>query len=174
MNLPNILSSLRLFSIIPLYIALSNGLFITSFLIFSFASLTDFFDGYFARKFNQETEFGALIDLLADKVLTSGVLIILVSSLDSFLLNVSAIIIISRDLIISHLRIYIISKKQNINEVKARMSGKIKTLILMFSLSFLILAPYNYYLSQIGTLLICLSALVSIFSLLSYIQIEKN
>ena len=68
MNLPNLLSVSRIILIIPIIFLFEINYFITSCFIFFLASLTDFLDGYLARKNNLESDLGSLLDLLADKL----------------------------------------------------------------------------------------------------------
>lgn len=66
---PNFLSVARMLAVLPLWLALQHDAFGVAFVIYVAALVTDFFDGYTARKFNQITDFGKLLDPLADKVL---------------------------------------------------------------------------------------------------------
>ena len=66
---PNILSSLRLISSIPIIILFQLEFFITSTIFFFAVSFTDYFDGYLARKYSTESDLGAFLDLIADKIL---------------------------------------------------------------------------------------------------------
>ena len=66
--------------------------------LFIIASLTDFVDGYLARKYNQVTDFGKMIDAIADKVLVNSILIILAST--GFISAIIAVIIVVRDIVV--------------------------------------------------------------------------
>ena len=68
MNFPNILSISRILLLVPIIVFYEYGLYIFSAATFIAASITDFLDGYLARKNNQTSELGALLDLLADKI----------------------------------------------------------------------------------------------------------
>ena len=65
---PNILSLLRLISSIPIIILFQLEFFITSTIFFFAVSFTDYFDGYLARKYSTESDLGAFLDLIADKI----------------------------------------------------------------------------------------------------------
>lgn len=78
-------------------------------LIFSVASLTDWLDGYLARKLNQGTEFGAFLDPVADKLLIAVVLIMLVAAYPALL--IATAIIITREMLISALREWMATRK---------------------------------------------------------------
>ena len=67
--LPNILSSLRIFLVIPILYLLKIDFIISAAILFLFSSLTDYFDGYLARKYNSESELGEILDPIADKIL---------------------------------------------------------------------------------------------------------
>ena len=75
MNLPNILSISRILLLIPIIFLFELGWHLFSTFVFVIAAITDFLDGYFARKNNQTSDSGALLDLLADKLFVSILLI---------------------------------------------------------------------------------------------------
>ena len=86
MNLPNFLSISRIFLLIPIIFLFEYGFYFFSLIIFVVASLTDYFDGYFARKMNLSTNLGALLDLVSDKLFVSILLIWATYSFESFLI----------------------------------------------------------------------------------------
>ena len=105
MNVPNRLTILRVI-MIPLFVAamLWPGLPYSDYVagaLFITACVTDFFDGYLARKYNQVTTFGKFMDPLADKLLVSAALICFLADADSAMPVWAVIIIISREFIIS-------------------------------------------------------------------------
>ena len=106
-NLPNILTLLRVICI-PLLVGAFylTGPYtgITSAVIFIVAAITDWLDGWVARKMNQESEFGAFLDPVADKLLVATALVLLVDHYDSLLVTISAVVIIGREILISALR----------------------------------------------------------------------
>ena len=81
--------------------------------MFFLAGVSDFFDGYFARKYNATSEIGEILDPIADKILVAFILVTLSVSLSSFLLAFLSALIISREIWVSALRDY--SARRNIS-----------------------------------------------------------
>lgn len=171
MNLPNILSVLRILLLIPIITFFVNGFFILSVLTFVIASITDYLDGYFARKKNLVSDLGAFLDLLADKIFVSIILIWMTFNFDSLIILISSILIISREISISYLRLFIISKSKNIAEVKSDLLGKYKTTFQMIALGFILISPltsdlvFNFSLT-----LLFFSAVISWISFIKYLK----
>ena len=80
--------------------------------------ITDYLDGLIARKQNLVTEIGALLDLLADKIFVSIILIWMTFTFDSVFILVASILIISREIAVSYLRLFIISNHKETKEVQ--------------------------------------------------------
>ena len=76
--IPNFLSSLRILFILPIIYSIQNEFYLFAAILFFISSSTDFFDGYLARRYAVESELGAFLDLIADKVLVISILIWLV------------------------------------------------------------------------------------------------
>lgn len=108
MNLPNILTILRIL-IIPLvvltiYIDPKIGRWIAA-ILFGIAAVTDFFDGFFARRYNQISSFGRFLDPIADKLLVAAVLLVLAATERLSPLGIiPAVIILCREILVSGLR----------------------------------------------------------------------
>ena len=141
MNLPMILTWLRI-AAIPLLVAVF--LFVPaewgrplSAWIFAVASITDFLDGYLARRWGQETPFGAFLDPVADKLIVAVALVLLVYSDGDLLLVLATAIIIGREVFISALREWMAGKGIRA-AVKVSQLGKAKTLAQMFAIVFLL------------------------------------
>ena len=150
LNLPNILALFRI-ALAPLmlwfFIDRENILFNSwhsswfdyfAGLIFVIASVTDFFDGYIARAWNQMTKLGGILDPLADKMLVLaaflGLLVIDRASAWAVFL------ILSREFFITGLRVVAVAEGKN---VASTMAGKVKTVAQMFAIGFLIMNwPY--------------------------------
>lgn len=97
-SLPNILSFIRIF-LIPIYIIFFlKGNYMVAGIFFSISALTDFFDGYFARKYNITTKLGRILDPFADKLTVISILVVLIIS--SIIPKYIAIIILIRELFI--------------------------------------------------------------------------
>lgn len=145
-NLPNILAALRiLLAPIMLWFLIdrSNPLFSNwhpswldyfAGLIFVIASVTDFFDGFIARNWNQMTKLGAILDPLADKmlVLAGFIGLIVIDRASAF----AIFLILSREFFITGLRVVAASEGKS---VAASLSGKIKTVVQMAAIGFLIM-----------------------------------
>ncbi len=171
MNLPNILSISRIFLFVPIILLFENGFFLFSLLIFIIAALTDYFDGYFARKNNQTSKVGSLLDLIADKIFVSSLLIWMTFYFDNLIILISSILIISREISISNLRLFIITESQQLTEVKSDFLGKFKTTFQMVSIGFIFASPYTsdtFFKLSLG--LIFFSSLISWVSFLSYLK----
>ena len=107
LNIPIFLTAFRVvlipFFVLAFYLPIPSAPFITT-LIFFIAGVTDWFDGYLARRLKQTTRFGAFLDPVADKVMVVAALVLIVEYQHSFWVTVPAIIMISREIIISALR----------------------------------------------------------------------
>jgi CDP-diacylglycerol--glycerol-3-phosphate 3-phosphatidyltransferase len=136
-------------------------------LIFVVASVTDFFDGYIAREWNQGSQLGAILDPLADKMLVIGAFLGLLAT---GVASIWAIyIILIRELFISGLRINAVSEGI---DVSASWSGKIKTVVQMFAIGFLLM-DWNF-----GLELLWFAVLLTLYSggeyILQYIKAVKK
>jgi len=169
MSVPNLLSSIRILLIVPIIILFIYEFYIFSLILFIFAALTDFFDGYFARLYKKESMLGSLLDLIADKVFVSSLLIWATFNFNNFILLILTILIISRELSISYLRIHALQIGKTIDEINADSGGKIKTTFQMIGIGFLFITPLNFdFLFTISLILISLSAIFSWLSFLNY------
>ncbi len=136
--------------------------------IFIAAAVTDGIDGWLARKWNQTTAFGAFLDPVADKLIVSGALIVLVQfdRVDAII----AFIIIGREITISALREWM-AKLGAAKSVAVNSLGKVKTIVQMIAIPMLLY--YHPWLGldlvTIGTWLIWLAAAMTIVSMLSYL-----
>lgn len=132
----------------------------TAALLFVLASVTDFFDGYIAREWNQSTMLGAIIDPLADKMLT------IAAFLGLMMMGVASVwavyIIIIRELFITALRTVAVS--ENIS-VKASFAGKVKTVFQMIAIGFMLMHwPYAVELLWLAVALTIYSGLEYVWS----------
>ena len=170
MTFPNILSVSRIFLSAPIIVFFEYELILFSIFTFIIASITDYLDGYFARKNSQVSHTGALLDLLADKVFVSVLLIWMTFHFDSILVLISSILIISREISISYLRLFIISKSKNIDETKSDLLGKYKTAFQMIGLGLIMVSPLvaDIFVFSVGFLF--LSALLSWYSFIQYLN----
>ena len=171
MNLPNLLSISRILLLIPIIFLFEYGFYLFSLIIFIAASISDYLDGYLARKNDQTSDLGALIDLLSDKIFVSTLLIWMTFNFADLIILISSILIVSREISISYLRLFIVSKSKDLKEVKADLLGKFKTFFQMIGLGFILISPMTSNLIFfVGLTLLLLSALVSWYSLAQYLN----
>lgn len=139
--------------------------------IFIIASITDFFDGYLARKNNQVTDTGKMLDAIADKVLVNSVLIIL--SVHGFINEIIPVIIVLRDIIVNAIKMEAASKGKVIAAIK---SGKIKTASLMFGivLTFFYNIPFEFINLKVSDFLLYVACIMSIISAFQYFKLNKD
>lgn len=135
------------------------------------AAITDYLDGYIARKKNQNSDQGALLDLLSDKIFVSILLIWMTFFFDSLLVLFSTLLIVSREITVSYLRLYLVSKSFSIEDVKADVLGKLKTSFQMIGLALILISPYfSDLVFYISATFLMLSAIFSWASLLNYLK----
>tara|TARA_Y100000590_G_C15230839_1_gene830040 strand:- start:89 stop:643 length:555 start_codon:yes stop_codon:yes gene_type:complete len=176
MTLASYISCLRIVLVVPIicFLELGSGsgpdfYNYLAFLLFVLAGLSDYLDGYIARKTNTETQVGALIDLIADKLLVSLVVIWLVLIEVSPLVAIPALIIVARELVISTLRQYVIEKRGN-NKLSVSFIGKSKTTIQIIAISMLILAREIKAIDLLALLTLWFAAIFSLYSLYAYVS----
>jgi len=172
MNLPNKLTILRMILIPVFIIFLIKEYYYISGILFVAASITDALDGYLARKYHLITDFGKIIDPLADKLLITSALICLVQlgSIAGWL----AIVILARELVVTSLR-SIAATKGII--IAAERSGKIKTVMQMLALSVILLRnwPFSIFTDlPIGDYLLWLAVGMTLYSGIEYILKNKT
>ena len=175
MTLPTKLTLIRI-GMIPVFILLFYiPLFgIKNYLLtglFILAGLTDWFDGYLARRMGMQSEFGAFLDPVADKLMVSVVLVLLVSVHPGWLLALPATIIIGRELTISAVREWMANVGER-TKVAVSIIGKFKTTAQMIAIGFLLFEKPigDFPTLQIGYVLLYLSALLTLWSMLLYLQ----
>ncbi|MDR9437483.1 MAG: CDP-diacylglycerol--glycerol-3-phosphate 3-phosphatidyltransferase [Thiohalophilus sp.] len=175
MNLPTKLTLLRI-GIIPFFIVVFylplfgiNNYLLTA--IYILAAITDWFDGYLARKWEQESDFGAFLDPVADKLLVGVALILLVSKHPGFLLAIPAAVIIGREITISALREWMANVGEQ-TKVAVSIIGKFKTTAQMLAVVFLLFEePIGRFPTMlIGYLLLYTSAGLTLWSMLLYLR----
>ena len=136
---------------------------------FLLAALTDYLDGYIARKTNTESALGALLDLLADKLLVCLTLVWLITLNNSLIFVIPVLIIVLRELSISSIRQYIV-EIDGINNLEVSYVGKSKTTIQFIAISLTIIAPgMGLYLSILSIIFLWLASLISVISLYKYL-----
>ena len=110
MNIPNFLTLMRIilvpFLVLTFYLPYQWS-YLACAIIFGVAAITDWFDGYLARRLNQSTPFGAFFDPVADKIMVAVALCLLIDEFTAVWMTAPAIIIIGREIVISALREWI-------------------------------------------------------------------
>lgn len=170
LNLPNALALLRIL-LAPLlfWIILNKALFVESgfditwnyyfaSVVFIIASATDFFDGFIAREWNQQTLLGAIIDPLADKMITIAAFLGLMVTGDASAWAIYIIII--RELFITGIRTVAVAEGL---DIKASMAGKVKTVFQMIAIGFLLM-HWSY-----GDALLWLAVVLTVYSGAEYL-----
>lgn len=139
--------------------------------LFIIASLTDFLDGYIARSRNLVTDFGKVMDAIADKVLVNGVLIIL--AYDGFISVAIPVIIITRDIFVDSFKMAS-GKKGKV--VGASILGKLKTICMLIGISFMMFynLPFELIGINVSYALIIIATILSVVSACEYYHNTKD
>jgi CDP-diacylglycerol--glycerol-3-phosphate 3-phosphatidyltransferase len=139
--------------------------------MFIIASLTDFLDGYLARKNNQVTDFGKMIDAIADKVLVDSILIILAST--GFISAIIPVIIVVRDIVVDSIKMVAGSKG---NVVAAIKSGKYKTACLMVGITLTLFynLPFELLNFRVSDAFLVVACILAIISAIQYFNLNKK
>ena len=139
--------------------------------LFIIASLTDFLDGYIARKYNLVTDFGKLVDAIADKILVNSVLIILAAQ--GFIHPIIPVIVIIRDSVVNSIKMLAASKGKVVAAIK---SGKIKTACLMVGIVLTLFynLPFELWNISVGKVLLFIATILSIVSGIQYFTLNKH
>ena len=139
--------------------------------LFLIASLTDFIDGYIARKNNLVTDFGKVMDAIADKVLVNGLLIILANV--GFISVVIPVVVITRDIAVDSIKM-VVGNKQG--AVGASITGKIKTIFMMTGLTLILFynLPFELINLRVADFLILIATVLSVVSGIEYFVKNKK
>lgn len=173
-SLPNVLTLMRIV-LIPIFIVVfylpfqwAHG---CAAVIFALASFTDWLDGYFARKMQLMSPFGAFLDPVADKLLIACTLLLLVGAKDINYITLPAIVIVGREIVISALREWMAEVGSRAS-VTVSYIGKIKTTVQMAALLLLVIFdPSKSWWGVIGFILLYLAAILTIWSMVIYLSI---
>lgn len=172
MNIPNLLTVLRVV-LIPViilffYMPFSWGYWATSG-VFALAAITDWFDGYLARRWEQSTPFGAFLDPVADKLMVAVALVLLVEEHANLWLTLPAAIIIGREIVVSALREWMAELGARA-QVAVSNLGKWKTAAQMAALVILLANPAKLTLwVGVGYSLLLVAAALTLWSMLQYL-----
>ena len=131
----NFLSAFRIASSFAIIFTMMFGMYWTTFVLFLLAAISDWFDGFLARKYNVCTKLGGVMDHIGDKLLVVNIFILLAAMMPVWFIVVPIIIMIARELYISGLREFLGTQKVEMPVPKARFSmGKIKTTLQMIAI----------------------------------------
>jgi CDP-diacylglycerol--glycerol-3-phosphate 3-phosphatidyltransferase len=173
-NIPNILTLLRII-LIPVLVLVFYAPYgwshLLSATVFGLAAVTDWLDGYLARRLKQSSVFGAFLDPVADKLMIAVALVVLVQDNPSVLFAIPAAIIVGREIVISALREWM-SEIGERTRVAVSMIGKIKTAAQMLAILLLL---YRYPLGAfpthgVGLVLIYIAATLTLWSMIVYLR----
>lgn len=139
-------------------------------ILFIIASLTDFLDGYVARKYNLVTDFGKMIDAISDKLLTNSVLIIL--ACNGKISTIVAVVIVMRDIVVDSIKMVIGNQG---TAVAAIGLAKVKTATLMVGIILTLFSnlPFELISLRISDFLLAIAAVLSIISAAKYYIMAK-
>lgn len=187
-NWPNVLTLVRIF-LIPLLVILFYlpvwWAHLAAALIFALASMTDWLDGYLARYLKQTTKLGAFLDPVADKLMVSIALVLIVAeqtfqfvsvpsaviTIPASLITIPAAVIVAREIIVSALREWMAEIGQRAKVAVSKL-GKIKTAVQMLALIILLYCDNtsNATLIFAGYVLLYVAAVLTIWSMLIYLK----
>ena len=165
-SLINLLTFARIIIAIIIFgfLALENY-YILALALFFIAGLTDYFDGFFARKYNATSQIGEILDPLADKILIIFLFFGLALNLSSFLIGFAGSLIITREIWISALRDFN-ARNNNVSATKVIYIAKIKTSIQLFTIMIYLaaLAFNKMLLIVLGDIFLIISVLITLYT----------
>ncbi len=180
LNLPNILTSIRVLLIPLMVVIFYLPVYWSSFgaaVVFWVACVTDYWDGYLARKMNLMTPFGAFLDPVADKLIVVISLMIVVERDQTLWLTIPALVIVAREVIISALREWMAEMGKRGNVAVSNL-GKIKTFLQMFAITGMLgiepassgafVASDGWYVAAIISIIA--AAILTLWSMLTYLR----
>lgn len=172
MNLPNLLTLSRIVMIpviVVIYYLPFDWRLMTAGVLFAVVAATDWLDGYLARKWDQQTPFGAFLDPVADKLMVAVALAMLVESYHSALMTLPAMIIIGREIVISALREWMAEAGKSAS-VAVSFIGKVKTTAQMAAIVGLLANEQGTPLAHVAMLLLYIAAVLTLWSMLIYLK----
>ena len=145
--------------------------YIISGVLFIIASITDFFDGRVARKYNMVTDFGKMIDAISDKLLTNTLIIVL--ACENMVEPVIAVVIVARDIIVDSVKMLIGNKGKAVAAIPI---AKYKTATLMVGLTLKLFydLPFSLIPVRVSDYLLIVAAVLSVISGVKYYMMAKE
>lgn len=173
-NIPTLLTLFRVilipFFVLVFYLPVTWSPFAAA-LIFCVAAVTDWFDGFLARRWNQSTRFGAFLDPVADKVLVAIAMVLVTEHYHSWWVTLPAATMIAREIIISALREWMAELGKR-SSVAVSWIGKVKTTAQMVALAWLLWRP-NIWVEYAGIALFFVAAVLTLWSMLQYLSAAR-
>ncbi|QFU76122.1 CDP-diacylglycerol--glycerol-3-phosphate 3-phosphatidyltransferase [Halioglobus maricola] len=175
LNIPNALTLLRI-CLIPVlvvvfYLPFHNHLLVAA-AIFGVAAITDWVDGYLARKLGQMTAFGAFLDPVADKLMVAVALVLLVERHDTLLFTLAACVIIGREIVVSALREWMAELGAR-TSVAVSYVGKVKTAFQMVAIAALLAIDPDTnesWLLALSYVVLYIAAILTLWSMFIYLK----
>ncbi|MDG1938550.1 MAG: CDP-diacylglycerol--glycerol-3-phosphate 3-phosphatidyltransferase [Pseudomonadales bacterium] len=174
MNIPNAFTLFRI-TLIPVLVAVFylpySWTGIAAAAIFTIAAITDWFDGYLARKLDQATPFGAFLDPVADKLMVAVALVVLLERYPHAWFTIPAMIIIGREIVISALREWM-AEIGNRTSVAVSYIGKFKTTMQMIAIIILLTQTtvVDSRIEVLGFISLYLAATLTLWSMIIYLR----
>ena len=139
-------------------------------ILFVIASLTDFLDGYVARKYNMVTDFGKMVDAVSDKLLTNTVIVIL--ACDGMISPIIAVAIIARDIFVDSIKMVIGNKGKAVAAIRV---AKFKTASLMLGIILTLFynIPFELINLRVSDFMLVLAAILSVISGVKYYMMAR-
>ncbi|MFD1803074.1 CDP-diacylglycerol--glycerol-3-phosphate 3-phosphatidyltransferase [Mixta tenebrionis] len=175
LNIPTWLTLFRVvlipFFVLAFYLPFHWGPMVCA-IIFVVAAITDWFDGFLARRWQQSTRFGAFLDPVADKVMVAMALVLVAEQFHAWWITLPAATMIAREIIISALREWMaeIGKRSS---VAVSWIGKVKTTAQMLALVALLWHP-NQLVSAIGVVALYIAAVLTFWSMFQYLNAARG
>jgi CDP-diacylglycerol--glycerol-3-phosphate 3-phosphatidyltransferase len=175
LNIPNTLTLIRILMIpvlvVVFYLPFKNHLLVAAG-VFAVAAITDWFDGYLARRLGQMTAFGAFLDPVADKLMVAVALVLLVERHDTLLFTLAACVIIGREIVISALREWMAELGER-TSVAVSYVGKVKTAFQMVAITALLAidpSTNEGWLLALCYIVLYVAAVLTLWSMFIYLR----
>lgn len=141
----------------------------TAMIVFGLAAITDWLDGYIARRYNASTPFGAFLDPVADKLIVIAALVVVAIEYQHWIITASALIIIMREVTVSALREWM-AQRQLSDVIAVSNTGKYKTTFQLFALGMLVYGGQLFGVpwTEFGFILLILATFLTVLSLWQY------
>jgi CDP-diacylglycerol--glycerol-3-phosphate 3-phosphatidyltransferase len=178
-NLPNQISAARIAMSIAVFVALYFERYRMGLILFVLAAGTDWLDGFLARRWNQVTQLGRILDPLADKIVVCGAFIFLAAVRGSCIEPWMAVLVVAREMIVTVIRSYL---EQQGHDFSAKWSGKIKMVLQCLAVvsSLWLLSRYSLgedsgkWLPQMTNWLVWLAMIATVYSGWVYIAVARR